>query len=147
MIHLLQWALGKDNHGGDKGLLSMAINKANTSKNSLEGVSVQHDRQKWRGWIKSIGIQEVDIIPFYFGSTTTKTWQNLTGGERAFIIRELFIDAVSIGAIILPVQVGVKDFSFELYRPSPLSRDLLSIEYSRLGVRRGNGFWDGKMVA
>lgn len=95
---------------------------------------------KWRGWVESVGAQGIDIIDFYFGGTTTRTWRNLTDGERGFILRELFHDAVNVGVIKLPAPIDVKDFSFELQRGNPPSQwGGLVVEYAPPGAKKITG--------
>lgn len=115
--------------------------KVSADKNLLQEVTYDQSLYgRWYEWIESMGARDIDLINFYFGSTTTKTWRNLTDEERIFIINELFRDAVDIGVIVLPAQVDVKDFSFKFDRAHRASQyDFLSVEYSPPGVKKKRG--------
>lgn len=97
---------------GQSRRVQMAANKANVNKNPLEGVSIQHNEEKWMGWVKSLDVENVSIIDFYCGDGRTKNNIDITDKERAFIIREMFLDAVNIGALSFSPKISPQDFNF-----------------------------------
>ena len=113
-----------------------AGNTVSANKNPLEGVSVHINIGKWTDWIKSTGAESVSIIDFYLGSSKTRNNASLTDEDKGFIIREIFLDAVKVGAVKFSKKIDPKDFSFELRTATlPLWTDLV-VEYAPPGAKK-----------
>ncbi len=108
----------------------------------LQNVTFQDDVLKWRNWIILIGAQNISIAEFYFGVAKLKNDTVLTDKEKEFIIRELFLDAISAGALSFSAKVNPKDFSFQLRRANrmkPHANADLIVEYAPKGAKKVTG--------
>ncbi len=121
----------------------------NTQSQKVQQYALRYDRQKWRDWVKSRNAQNVNLVDFYLGSIRSEDSVDITDEEKEFIIRELFCDAVSAGAICPSIRPDVKDLSFKLDRSSSLSHDAcLIIEYVPSGAKgmAGSGVWGDRCL-
>lgn len=116
------------------------VNKTNVPKNPLPscGKTLFTDERKWRMWIQSLGAQNISMANFYLGDAKSKGAAPLTDGEREFILREFFIDAVNVNALFFCVKVNPKDFSFRLGHGMSNGTDLI-MEYAPKGVKEATG--------
>ncbi len=114
--------------------------KTGADPNPLNKVYFRPKRHEWFKWIKSLNAQNIDIIPFYFGRDKAKMSPDLTDEEREFIIREIFLDALSVDVVKLPDGMDPNDFSFKLQRDNPSSHYAnLAVEYAPPGAKKFTG--------
>ncbi len=123
----------------ETGGLCMTANKI-----SADGeVTLQYDVQKWHDWRKLMGAQDVSIMDFYFGRAKSKDLPDmenefLRDKENEFLLKEIFLDAIDIGAISFSAEVRPKDFSFKLKR-NAYGVGFLTMEYAPKGVIPATG--------
>ena len=80
---------------------------------SLDDTKITYSLAPWHDWLKEKGIDRVKLLSYYLGNERVKEDKELTTREKAFVLREVFIDAVNAGAIQLPKKMDPKDFHFE----------------------------------
>ena len=77
------------------------------------------DEEKWDNFTRNCDLANLGIYNYYLGQKAPLTIfqvQELAADEHMKIVRELFADAVSVGAITLPEPYKAEDFELQ---PSP----------------------------
>src|ERR1035437_5318841 len=67
------------------------------------------DRNKWSKFVEAGHLKGVKIYQYYLGDASRKAYSDVA---REKLTRELFIDAVAVGALTLPAKYSAEDFAF-----------------------------------
>ncbi len=82
--------------------------------NSLRGMKVTQDWNKWLNWLQKNNLQSVGILDYYLGKNKVKTMADTEiKAEEKFLLCEIFIDMVNAGAFKFSQRVDPKDFHFK----------------------------------
>lgn len=122
--------------------VAVATAKTSVNKNPLQGVTIKPDIRQWYEWIFSMDAHNVSITRFYLGSNKLKGSPGLTDGDKEFILRELFLDAIDNGAISFTPKLNPKDFSFKLIGSSKIKSyigPVMAMEYAAPGIKKVKG--------
>ena len=86
-----------------------------THENPLRGAWC--DKSKWAGFVTRGGLENVRVFPYYLAEDAAKDDEAI---DRTKVIQELFVDAVSVGSLILPEPCVVDDFHLEMRPGRPV---------------------------
>ena len=82
------------------------------SGDAITKYDVRFHRRKWDEFLNSNDLGNMNIYKYYIGSIPyTRTAENILK-----VLKELFTDAVTIGAINLPTPYKAEDFTFHNYK-------------------------------
>src|ERR1039458_9425834 len=76
-----------------------------THKSPRRGAYCSKD--KWAGFVTKGGLANVKVFPYYLAERAAEDDEAI---DRSKVIRELFVDAVAVGALILPESCDVDNF-------------------------------------
>ena len=93
------------------------------------GIAV--DEGKWDGFVASAGLSDLGMYSYYLGDESVAllvpgSSEELLDGMVVEVVGELFADAVSVGAIVLPYPYNAADVEFRI---SPDDSDDLLLNF------------------
>src|ERR1035437_8015425 len=98
---------------------------AANSFNALANLrSFNYDDKQWQKWVRTSGMARKAVLDYYIGISYAKGtlhWTERNAADRQLerVLRELFLDAISVGAVTLlqplPTRVKVADLEFVIY--------------------------------
>src|ERR1039458_6030892 len=81
---------------------------------------IRYDGVRWAEFLQSINLKEMTLFEYY--SYKIQTFPFVALADREEVIRELFHDAVDVGALTLPGSYQAQDFDFSVSEFSPAFR-------------------------
>ena|ERR1035437_6652014 len=95
--------------GAGKGKSRRSLSVSAPAAQKVEAVTLQ--RETWKNFVKSSGLENTNLYDYYLGAGNR---QASDAAQYEKIVTELFSDAVSVGAILLPEPYQADDFRFKM---------------------------------
>lgn len=118
---------------GQKKRITVAI--GSKTPPSLKGVDVAQKHVAWSDWVRARNISNVFLGGYYLNWSNSKH-ATFTEEEKAFVLREFFIDAVKSGTISFSnSSIDPEDFLLKIASDNLLGylRKEISLEYAPQG--------------
>ena len=98
------------------------------------------DDKKWEQFVHSSELETVNVYQYYLGRNDLPRYNN---DEHRKVAKELFEDAVAVGALNLPSSYNVDDFEFIKVRTNTWDTQMKIVLKNEpdLFVSHGNNLW------